>query len=73
MIELNPTDLVTKVHYRHELSGYEANYIQPFYDFLPEDKKKEVIESKKAKYLRRGTWLIFSYLFINRQSTVGHT
>ncbi len=45
MIELNPTDLVTKVHYRHELSGYEANYIQPFYDFLPEDKKKEVIES----------------------------
>jgi hypothetical protein len=44
-IELDAANLVTKVHYRHELSGYEASYIQPYYDLLPEDKKKEFMEN----------------------------
>ena len=44
-IELDAANLLAKVHYRHELSGYEANYIQPFYDLLPEDKRNEFIEN----------------------------
>jgi len=56
-IELDPGNLVTKVHYRHELAGYEANYIQPYYDFLPEDKKKEVIESI-LKFMNQDTKIV---------------
>jgi len=56
-IELDPANLLAKVHYRHELGGYEANYIQPFYDFLPEDKKTEVMESI-LKFMNEDTKIV---------------
>ena len=56
-IELDAANLVTKVHYRHELAGYEANYIQPYYDFLPEDKKTEVMESI-LKFMNEDTKIV---------------
>ncbi|MBK8808879.1 MAG: DUF3857 domain-containing protein [Bacteroidales bacterium] len=33
------------VDYKLELGGDEANYIKPYYDFLPETSKKEVVEN----------------------------
>ena len=44
-IDLDAANLVAKIHYRHELSGYEAAFIQPYYDLLPEDKRKEFMEN----------------------------
>jgi len=44
-INIDAANLLAKVHYRHELSGYEASYIQPYYDLLPEDKRKESMEN----------------------------
>lgn len=33
------------VDYRYELGGYEAIYIKPYYELLPEDKKEEITDN----------------------------
>ena len=35
---------LASIHYRHELGGYEDNYIHPYYDYIPQEQRQGVIE-----------------------------